>query len=157
MRPFLWNLLLGLTWVALTGTFTGANLIVGVLLGYLVLAAAGSTVGARGYTTRAWRRVGFLFFYLWELLLSNLRVARDVVRPRSHARPAIVAIPVDGLSRAQVTLLANLITMTPGTLSIDASSDEGTLYIHAMFVDDVQKLRDEIEHGLTRRVRELMA
>lgn len=156
MKPFVWNILLGLIWVALTGTFTGANLFVGVLLGYLILAVAGSTVGAKGYAGRVWRRIGFLLFYMWELLLSNLRVARDVMRPHSHASPAIVAIPVDGLSAVQITLLANLITMTPGTLSIDTSDDRQTLYIHAMFVDDVQQLRDEIEHTLTRRVRELM-
>lgn len=156
MKPFVWNLLLGLIWVALTGDFTAANLLIGILLGYLILAFAGSTVGAEGYAGRVWKRIGFLFFYLWELVLSNLRVARDVIRPRSHASPAIVAIPVEGLSPPQITLLANLITMTPGTLSIDTSDDRRTLYIHAMFVDDVQKLRDEIEHSLTRRVRELI-
>ena len=156
MKAFVWNLLLGLIWVALTGSFTAANLLVGVVLGYVVLAASGPVIGAQGYARRVWHRIGFLLFYLWELLLSNLRVARDVMRPRSQARPAIVAIPVDGLNPAQITLLANLITMTPGTLSIDTSSDQSTLYIHAMFVDDVQALRDEIEHGLTRRVRELM-
>ncbi len=156
MKPFAWNLVLSLIWVLLTGTFTPANLVIGFVLGYLVLAVAGSTVGAQGYATRVWRRVGFLLFYIWELLLSNFRVARDVLRPRSTARPAIVAIPVEGLSAVQITLLANLITMTPGTLSIDTSDDRKTLYIHAMFVDDVQKLRDEIEHGLTRRVRELV-
>lgn len=157
MKPFLWNLLLGVIWVALTGDFTPTGFLVGLVLGYLVLALVGRTVGASGYTTRVWRRLGFLLFYLWELLLSNLRVARDVVRLRSRARPAIVAIPVDGLNHTQITLLANLITMTPGTLSLDVSSDERTLYIHAMFVDDVQGLRDSIERGLTRRVRELMA
>ena len=156
MKPFVWNILLGLTWVALTGTFTAANFAIGIVVGYLILAVAGPTVGAKGYAGRVWRRIGFLLFYLGELLLSNLRVARDVVRPRSHASPAIVAIPVEGLNATQITLLANLITMTPGTLSIDTSSDRSTLYIHAMFVDDVQALRDEIEHGLTRRVRELM-
>lgn len=156
MKPFVWNLILGLIWVALTGTFTAANLLIGILLGYLILAFAGSTVGAQGYAVRVWKRLGFLLFYLKELLMSNLRVARDVIRPRSHANPAIVAIPVEGLSPTQITLLANLITMTPGTLSIDTSDDRRTLYIHAMFVDDVQALRDEIEHGLTRRVRELV-
>ncbi len=156
MKPFVWNIVLGLIWVALTGEFTPENLLVGVLLGYVILAFAGSSVGAQGYAGRVWKRIGFLLFYLWELLLSNFRVARDVVRFRSAASPAIVAIPVDGLGPVQITLLANLITMTPGTLSIDTSDDQRTLYIHAMFVDDVQKLRDEIEHGLTRRVRELM-
>lgn len=156
MKPFVWNMILGLIWVALTGVFTPANLAIGIVLGYLILAFAGSTVGAEGYAGRVWKRIGFLLFYLWELLLSNLRVARDVIRPESHASPAIVAIPVDGLGPVQITLLANMITMTPGTLSLDTSDDRRTLYIHAMFVDDVQKLRDEIEHALTRRVRELM-
>ena len=156
MKPFVWNIMLGLIWVALTGNFTAANLIVGFLLGYLILAVAGSAVGAQDYAGRVWKRIGFLLFYMWELVLSNLRVARDVMRPHSHASPAIVAIPVEGLRPVQITLLANLITMTPGTLSIDTSDDRKTLYIHAMFVEDVEALRAEIEHTLTRRVRELM-
>lgn len=156
MKPFLWNLVLAVIWVALTGTFSAGSFVAGLIVGYVVLVVAGPTVGAGGYGLRVVKTVSFLAFYLWELLQSNARVALDVMRPRMRARPAFVAIPVQSLSESQITLLANLITMTPGTLSIDVSSDHSTLYIHAMFVDDPDDVRTSIERGLVRRVKEVI-
>ncbi len=156
MKPFVWNIVLAVVWVALNGTFTAAGFLVGLLIGYVVIAMAGPAVGVRGYGMRVVRMVSFLLFYLGDLFLSNLRVALDVMRPRMRSRPAFVGIPVHDLSHTQITLLANLITMTPGTLSIDVSSDESTLYIHAMFVDDPDELRASIQKGLVRRVKEVI-
>lgn len=156
MKSLAWNIVLAFVWVALTGDLTPRGLFVGLLLGYVIIAVVGPAVGVRGYGSRVLHVIGFFFFYLWDLTLSNLRVARDVVRPRSHSRPAFVAIPVAGLTDRQITLLANLISMTPGTLSIDVSGDQNTLYVHAMFVDDPDRLRASIERGLVRRVREVI-
>lgn len=153
MKPFLWNMLLALIWVALSGDFSGRGIAVGLVLGYAVIALTGPSIGSRGYGRRVLRTVGFLVFYLGELLLSNLRVAADVLRPKSKASPAFLAIPIAGLSDPQITLLANLITMTPGTLSIDVASDRSTLYVHAMFVKDPDEMRRSIERTLVRRVR----
>lgn len=156
MNPLLWNLVLAMVWIALTGDFTERGVLVGAVLGYLVVAMVGPTVGVRGYGKRVLHTIGFILFYLWDLTLSNLRVARDVVRPRSRYRPGFVAIPVASLTDRQITLLANLITMTPGTLSIDVAGDKNTLYIHAMFVDDPDQVRRSIERGLVRRVKEVI-
>lgn len=156
MRPSVWNIILAVVWVALSGNFTAAGFLAGLLVGYLVLAVAGPAFGVHGYGLRAFRAIGFVLYYLYELVVSNLRVALDVIRPRMRSRPAFVAIPVDDLNPAQITLLANLITMTPGTLSIDVSRDESTLYIHGMFVDSPDALRRSIERGFKRRVREVL-
>lgn len=156
MKPFVWNLVLAVIWVALSGMFSPAGFLVGLIVGYVVIAVAGPAVGVGGYGRRVVRTVSFLLFYLGDLLLSNLRVAMDVMRPRMRSRPAFVAIPVQDLNRNQITLLANLITMTPGTLSIDVSGDQSTLYIHAMFVDDPDAVRDSIRTGLVRRVKEVI-
>ncbi len=59
-------------------------------------------------------------------------------------------------SDVEITLLANLVTLTPGTLSLDVSEDRSTLFVHAMFVDDPDVLRREIKHGFERRVLELL-
>jgi multicomponent Na+:H+ antiporter subunit E len=90
------------------------------------------------------------------LLLANLRVAADVIAPRLRARPGIVAIPLDAKTDAEITVLANLITLTPGTLSIDVSDDRRTLYVHALFVDDAASLVRDIKQSLERRVLEAM-
>ena len=98
----------------------------------------------------------FAGFFLWQLLLSNLRVAYDVITPRLHMRPGIIAVPLDAKTDQEITLLANLITLTPGTLSLDVSEDRRVLYVHAMFVDSPDEVRDSIKNGFERRLLELI-
>jgi multicomponent Na+:H+ antiporter subunit E len=70
-------------------------------------------------------------------------------------RAAIIAIPLDAESDLEITVLANLITLTPGTLSLDVSQDRKILYIHAMHVRDVDKFRHDIKARFERRVMEV--
>jgi multicomponent Na+:H+ antiporter subunit E len=102
--------------------------------------------------------VSFFFFYVWQLILSNLRVAYDVVTPTHYMRPGVIAVPLDAKTDAEITLLANLITLTPGTLSLDLSPDRGVLYVHTMYIDqdDVERARRQIKDNLERRVLELL-
>jgi multicomponent Na+:H+ antiporter subunit E len=73
-------------------------------------------------------------------------------------RPGVVAIPLDARTDAEITLLANLITLTPGTLSLDVSSDRRMLYIHVMYIDndDLEEVRRKIKAGFERRVLEVL-
>ncbi|MEN8150722.1 MAG: Na+/H+ antiporter subunit E [Planctomycetota bacterium] len=102
------------------------------------------------------RGLGLLFFFLWELVLSSIRVARDVLSPRPRFKPGIVGVPLDAETDAEITLLACLITLTPGTLSLDVSEDRKTLYVHAMRVEDPEAFRREIKAGFERRVLEFL-
>ena len=61
-----------------------------------------------------------------------------------------------GLLRADLTMLANLLTLTPGSLSLDVSEDRKTLFVHAMYIEDADQFRREVKEGLERRVLELM-
>jgi multicomponent Na+:H+ antiporter subunit E len=105
--------------------------------------------------TRFLRFIGFFFFFVWELLVANLRVAYEVLTPGFQMRAAIIDIPLDAESDLEITVLANLITLTPGTLSLDVSPDRKTLYIHAMHVDDVEQFRKDIKQRMERRVMEV--
>jgi multicomponent Na+:H+ antiporter subunit E len=100
--------------------------------------------------------LGFVAFYLKELVLSNLRVAYDALTPTHYMSPAFVGIPLDVKTDFEILLLANLITMTPGTVSLDLSSDRRTLYVHAMYVTDADTLRRKIKADLERRVIQLL-
>ena len=102
------------------------------------------------------RLIGFLLFYIKELLRANLRVAHDAVTPTHYMRPALLAVPLDARTDLEIMLLANLITMTPGTVSIDVSTDRRVLYVHVMYVQDPDSIRREIKDQLERRVLELL-
>jgi multicomponent Na+:H+ antiporter subunit E len=91
-------------------------------------------------------------WFAWELVLSNLRLAADVLRPRMRMRPGIVAVPLDARTDLELVLLSNLVTLTPGTMTIEVSQDRRTLYVHAMFVTSSSDIVNDIKNGLERRV-----
>jgi multicomponent Na+:H+ antiporter subunit E len=153
---FLLNILLALAWVALNGEFSAENLGGGLVLGYALLWLTQSPARSSGYFLRVMRTVSFAFFYIWEVILANLRVAAMVLTPRFKMRPGIIAIPLSIKTDAAITLLANLITLTPGTLSLDVSADRKTLYVHTVDLDDPDSFRQSIKAGFERRVQELM-
>lgn len=79
--------------------------------------------------------IEFILFYLKEIMVSNLRVAYDVLTPEHKMTPGIIAVDVADMSDVQISLMANFITMTPGTLGLAVSEDHKKLYIHAMYLD----------------------
>lgn len=157
MGAFLLNILLALAWVALTGQFTLINFAFGFALSYAMLWLAQRVTGPSPYFGKARQVVSFALFFIWQVIKANLQVAYIVLSPRYHLHPGVVAVPLDARSDAEITLLANLITLTPGTLSIDVSADRKVLYIHAMDLgDDPARFRRKIKDGFERRLLEVM-
>ncbi len=155
MNWLLVHVMLALVWAALSGELTLAKMGGGFVVGFLVLLLARRALGCQRYVTRVPRVLGFWAYFLVLLIQANLRVAYEVLTPNFRVRPAIVAIPLDIRDEVAITTLANLITLTPGTLSLDVSGDRRVLYVHAMFVTDVEEFRREIKDGLERRVQDI--
>lgn len=95
-----------------------------------------------------------LFFFLKELVLSNLRVAKDVLRRKPEFNVAIVAVPLALRSDFAILLHSSLITLTPGTLSLDLSEDKKTLFIHTLYLDNQDKAAfvNSIREGFEKRI-----
>ncbi|WP_346795380.1 Na+/H+ antiporter subunit E [Halomonas sp. Bachu 37] len=150
MTGAIWNLLLGLAWVVLSGDFTGPNLVVGLVFGYLALVLVEPQLKSlHGYSARIPRMLFFCGFFIKELFQANLRVGFDIITPPWHMQPGVIAFPLEARTEMEITMVANLISLTPGTLSLDVSDDRKVLYIHAMFLDDEEELRrnlKEMEH-----------
>lgn len=156
MIALAWNLLLALVWVVLSGSMTAANFLVGFVFAYFVLRITQRhNENFIRYFGKIPKLIAFIGFFIWDLIKSNVRVAYDVLTPSHHMRPAVIGVPLEAKTDAEITILANLITVTPGTLSLDVSSDRSMLYIHAMYLDDEQELREQIK-DLERRVIELL-
>ena len=71
-------------------------------------------------------------------------------------KPGVIGIPIEAKTDLEITVLANLITMTPGTLSLDISPDRKTLYVHAMYIHDPEELRRDIKENFEPRVLALL-
>jgi multicomponent Na+:H+ antiporter subunit E len=151
---FLGSILLALAWAALQGDITLANLLVGYAVGYVILALlARGGVMPSTMASRTAHAVGLAGFFVRELLLANVRVAADVLRPGTGIRPAVVAIPLDVTSDGEILLLSMLINITPGSVTIDLSEDRRTLYVHVMHMTSAEATRREIKEGFERRVK----
>ncbi|MCA9161913.1 MAG: Na+/H+ antiporter subunit E [Planctomycetales bacterium] len=152
MRLFVWNSCLALVWAFAIGDVSALNLGVGFTLGLVILNAVRTGMGKSVYGRSVWFAATLFVYLVWELLLANMRVARDVLTPHLRMRPGIIAVPLDARSPLQITVLANLISLTPGMLSLGLSEDGRTLFVHTMFVGDADKERRLIKAGFERRV-----
>lgn len=157
MRQFLLNIGLAAAWGALMGAFDAVTLVAGFGVGYLVLWAVQPALGRSAYVVGVWRALAFVGLYLAELVRSSLEVAVDVCRPRLRVRPGVVGIPLRARTDAEITVLANLISLTPGTLSLDVSPDRRRLYVHAMDLEEgPDALRADVRDTLEARVLTLL-
>ena len=155
MNLFFINLFIALGYMGVQGQFTPTTFLVGFALGYAALWITRSLYDDARYFKRAPKAARLLGFFLTELVSSNLRVLWDVITPTHISRPGIVGIPLDAESDLEILLVSNLISLTPGTLSVDLSPDHRTLYVHVMFLEDPDRFRKEIKDGVERRVLEV--
>ena len=156
MNVFAVNLLLALTWAALVGGFTLPNLVAGFLVSFAALRLMRPLYSDEGYFLRAPRVIRLAALFLYDLLVSSLRVAKDVVRPFPRNTPGIVAVPLRAETEMEILLVTSLVTLTPGSLSLDISPDGRTLYVHGMFVEDPEDLRREVQDVLETAVLEAL-
>ncbi len=91
----------------------------------------------------------FLAVFIRELIVSNAIVAREVLTPGLNLEPAIIRVPTSCTTDVQMMLLANTITMTPGTLSLEVDTQTRDLYVHGLFVRDRERFIAGI-HDLER-------
>jgi multicomponent Na+:H+ antiporter subunit E len=155
-NQFLLNIILTFTWVALTGSFVFYNFIFGFALSFLILWVIQSGGQNKKYFTLTFKVIGFIFFFLWELIKANIQVAYDVITPKFYMTPGIVKVPLDARSDLEITLLANLISLTPGSLSLDVSSDRKVLYVHAMYIRDRESFVADIKNGFEKRLLSIL-
>ena len=156
MNLFLLNIFLALGFSAVLGQLNLSGFIAGFVVGYLALWLSKPLYGNTRYFERLPKVLGLITYFGKELLISNLKVLWDVITPRHISRPGIIALPLDARTDAEIMLVANLISLTPGTLSLDLSEDRRLLYIHVMFLDDIDQTRRQIKQGLEKRVLEVM-
>ena len=105
------------------------------------------------------RLAGFILFagyFFWELVVANFRVTVDVLTPRHRFRPRIIAVPMAARSDLEILILGNLISLTPGTLTVDVNREKGILYVHASYAADAEAIVRQIKDGFEERLLRLL-
>ncbi|MCB5202766.1 Na+/H+ antiporter subunit E [Neorhizobium sp. T786] len=154
MTTYILNVILAVVWVAITGSATLLNFVFGFFLSAAALWVVRGEMATPGYWGRLRRVLSLLALFFKELSLSAYRVAVMVFSPRLDLKPGIFAYPLTVDRDFEITLLANLITLTPGTLSVDVSPDRKTLYVHTLDCSDADATRRDIADGFERKILE---
>ncbi len=154
MRILVSTAILFLTWTILTQSFHPQELFVGLIVSAIIAIISPSVAGERVKNWFSIKRYYYLFIYLfyfiWQMIKSNLDVAKRVINPKLPINPGIVKVKTKLKSRSGKLALANSITLTPGTLTIDIIDQY--LYIHWIDVKftDVEKTTKEIVEGFEK-------
>lgn len=133
ISSFLLNVFLAVVYVALVGRVTALDFAFGFVIGFVIVVLINRVAGSGRYLGRIFTVLRFGGYFLRVLVKANLQVAWEVVTPGLNFVPRVVRYPVPELTDVQITVLANAITLTPGTLSADFHEPTRTLYVHCMY------------------------
>ncbi len=134
------NLSLALIWMLLSNDFSFSAFLVGYVISLAFLYLFRSFLQFDLYFTKIIASAKLLLVFIKEMVVANINVAKIVLSPKMKAKPGIIAYPTELKTGLEVTLLASLITLTPGTLVMSFSDDQQTLYIHTLNINSKKEV-----------------
>jgi multicomponent Na+:H+ antiporter subunit E len=150
------NLLLAIIWVMATGTLTEENFIFGFIISFLILFLITINKQDTKYFTMLPKLIYFILFMLWQIIKANFQAVKESLYSKSKLSPAILKYPLEASSDGEITILANLVSLTPGTLVIDISDDKKVMYIHVLHLENKEDFITEVKNNFEKRLLELM-
>lgn len=111
----------------------------------------------KGHFRKLPKVINLFFFFIKELLRANLKIAYEVITPKDHMNPGVVVYPMEAKTDLEITMLASLISLTPGSLTIDVSEDRKILYFHSMYIanNDMERIIEDVRNGFERRILDI--
>lgn len=155
--PFqiLLNIGLAIIWMLLKSDFSPVQFLIGYVVGVILLYVLRRFLTFDFYFRRVVAIVKLIILFLWELILANIDVVKIVLSPKLDIQPGIIAVPTKLKTDWEVTILASLITLTPGTLSMYFSEDGKTIYVHSIHVPDKEAMIKQIHDTFERAIMEV--
>jgi len=151
------SVLLALIWAVITADTSILNILLGWSIGLVALWFVRKDIANPVLFDKARRIVSLTMLFFYELALSAIRVAFLVLTPnlKAQLKPAIIAFPLTAKSDQEITLLANLITLTPGTLSVDVSKDRQFIFVHVLSITEKSEVINSIAQGFEDKIIEV--
>lgn len=135
-------LLLVAIWLLLWSDISAANVLSGMVVAALIILMFPGRIGE--LAIRPFAAVRFFVYFAVRVVVTSLSVARTVIAPRDRIQTGVLEIPLTGCSDAVATLVADAISLTPGTLTLEVRKDPLTLYVHALDLRDVDQVRKDV-------------
>jgi multicomponent Na+:H+ antiporter subunit E len=155
IQHFFLNLILAFVWCLLQNELSLQQFIIGYVAGAGIMLFFVRVFHEELYFRKVGMGLRLLGFFLKELLVANWAVVKLVLAPRLKVRAGIIAYPLELQNDILITLLANMITLTPGTLSVEVSPDRRLLFIHILDIADIEEEKRKIKDGFERYLQRL--
>ncbi|RXZ84508.1 Na+/H+ antiporter subunit E [Paenibacillaceae bacterium] len=152
---FILNITIAFVWMFLYNEWTFSFFLVGFIVGALLILVMRRYLPGDYYLRRVWNVIVLLLLLLRELISANILVLKYILQPKLNIKPGIVAVETELKSDFEITLLAFLVTLTPGTLILEISPDNSTLYIHVMDIRDMDIITKSIRGTFERAIMEV--
>lgn len=154
--PFqiLLNIIIAFVWMSLT-TWDSPSFFLGFLIGLALIFTLRRFLYYDFYLIKVLAIVKLLLLFLKEIVLSNIIVVKHVLNPNLNIRPGIFAFPTELRGDWEITTLACLITLTPGTLTLEVSPKGDILYIHAIDIPDAEEVISQIKNSFEKAIMEV--
>lgn len=147
--------ILALIWLLLVNEFSVGQAVLGLLLGWAIPLFTRSFWPERVRIRRPLILLRLVAVLLYDIVVANLTVARLILGRPSQLRPAFVVMPLAVRSDLAISLLANTICLTPGTVSAELSADRRHLLVHALSTHDTQALVDTLKRRYEAPIKEV--
>ncbi|MRX54762.1 cation:proton antiporter [Bacillus sp. HMSC76G11] len=149
------NFSIAFTWMFLKGEYSVQDFFNGYFFGLLMIFVLRRFFNHRFYLWNVFAVLKLFYIFNRELIMSNLAVLKVVLAPKITTRPGIFKLETELKKDWEITILANLITLTPGTLVVEISDDNRYLYIHAMDLADAEEARKDIKNTFEKAIQEV--
>src|SRR5699024_672111 len=149
------NLIISFMWMFLSESYTFISFLFGYLLGAILLLILNRFFIGPFYLKRLYRLCILFLIFIRELISSNIQIVKYVYKKDLNIEPGIFAMPIEVKQSWEITLLANLITLTPGTLTVAISDDQTQLFIHALDIDTKEESISDIKNTFEKAIMEV--
>lgn len=154
-QQILLNLAIAFLWMFFFNTWNASMFFLGYCVGLGLLYALRNFLPRELYVWKVYAIVKLLLIFLKELVLSGYFVMKEILRPKMDIRPGIIAVPTHLKSDWEITLLACLVTLTPGTLALDVSPERDVIYVHSMDIPDTEEVIRQIKNTFESAIMEV--
>lgn len=150
------HIVLALLWCMMHNNFYPATFIVGYLLAWASTSMFKVLTTYKPYRMNVWEGIKLFFIFLKEMIVANLQIAYIIITPPLNIKPGLIEYPLDLKNEGAIVLLANMISLTPGTLSVDIASDRKHIYVHAMVMETPDQMKQQIKNTFEKRIQKMI-
>jgi multicomponent Na+:H+ antiporter subunit E len=150
------HVLLALIWCMMHNSLYPVTFIIGYLLAWASTSMFRVLTKYNPFRLNIWEGIKLLLVFIKEMIVANIQIAYIIISPAMNIHPGLIEYPLDIRNDGAIVLLANMISLTPGTLSVDISPDRKYIYVHAMVMETPDKLKAQIKQTFERRIQKML-